>query len=108
MANITKRKLFKNSILCTISLLILYLTFMIGRYSWLIEKPSYLFSPREKFWISKAREFVKEDGFSENKLKKPSMIYAVIVNFKNETGENTVTVTLEKTSGELLSFSGNQ
>jgi len=108
MANIFKTKTVKSIIFCFAAILLLYFSFMIGRYSWLIEKPAFLLGPKEKFWIDKAREFVKKDGFSEKLLKKPSIKHAVLVNFKNDTGENTVEVTIEKMSGQLLRWSGNR
>jgi hypothetical protein len=45
--------------------------------------------------VRQTRESMKEDGFSEKQLKEPSIKHAVIVNFKNDTGENTVEVTAE-------------
>jgi len=108
MASIFKAKTVKSIIFCFATVLLLYFTFMIGRYSWLIEKPAFLLSPKEKFWIDKARESVKKDGFSEKQLTEPSIKHAVIVNFKNGTGENTVEVTIEKMSGELLGWMGNK
>lgn len=101
-----KRKVFKGALLFVISILVLYFTFMIGRYSWLIEKPSFLLSTKEKFWVHKAKEELLKDGFSQERLKSPSVRRTVIVYFKNEAGNNTVEVTLEQTSGNLLGWSG--
>jgi len=78
---------------------------MAGRYSWLLEKPSYLFSSRERFLVDKAREYMKEDGCNEKLLENPSITHTVLVKFQNDMGEDTVDVTLEKISGELMRWS---
>ena len=103
-----KKKVLKVVLFCVVSILLLYLSFMVGRFSWLIEKPTFLFSAREKFWVHKAREELLKDGFAKEKLCAPWLRHAVIVYFKNDAGENTAHVTLEKTSGELLIWTGNR
>ena len=101
-----KRKVLKGALLCVISIFVLYFTFMIGRYSWLMEKPSFLLSTKEKFWIHKAREELLKDGFTQERLKSPSLKHTIIVYFENESGNRTVEATLDEISGNLLGWSG--
>jgi len=97
-----KKKVLKYVLLCVVGILALYFSFMVGRFSWLIEKPTFLLSAREEFWVHKARGELLKDGFAKEKMCDPWIRHAVIVYFKNDAGENTAEVTLEKTSGEFL------
>ncbi len=103
-----KKKVLKCVLLCVVGILALYFSFMVGRFSWLIEKPTFLLSAREKFWVHKAREELLRDGYAKEKLCDPWVRHAVIVHFKNDAGENTVRMTLDKISGEILSWWGRE
>jgi hypothetical protein len=78
---------------------------MIGRYSWLIEKPAFLLNSKEVFYVDNAREYLLKDGAAKERLRNPWLQYAVIVHFKNDKGQQTIEVILEKTSGNFLQCS---
>ena len=97
-----KRKILKYVILCVFSIILLYISFMTGRYSWLIQKPTFLLSSKENFFVDKAKEFLIEEGLSEKPLNKPWVRNAIIVYFDDSSGFNYAQVVLDKTSGEFL------
>lgn len=101
-----KRKAVKYVIVCIFNIVLLYLSFMIGRYSWLFGKPSFLFGSKEIFWVQKAKEVMIEDGIAEERLKNPWLQNAIIVRFKAKDANDygTTEVVLDEMSGELLQW----
>ena len=100
-----KRKVVKYVVLCIFSIIFLSLSFMIGRYSWWINKPSFLLSSKEQFWAHKAKECMLENGVAEEQLKNPLLQDAIIVRFKGASDYVPIAeIVLDKISGEPLQW----
>jgi hypothetical protein len=101
-----KRRVLKYLILCVFSIILLSLSFMTGRYSWLIGKPGFLLGSRENFWVQKAKELMVEDGVAEERLKVLWLHDAVIVRLriKDANDYGGADIVLDETSGRPLQW----
>ncbi|MBL7106060.1 MAG: hypothetical protein ISS77_00440 [Phycisphaerae bacterium] len=98
----SNKKLSKYTFLALFSIVILCFSFMIGRNSWLIQKPNFLLDSKEKFYIQKAKESLIQEGITQKRLSDPWVRNAVIVDFKDNSGFSGPRVILDKISGECL------
>ncbi len=84
------------------TLVVAWVAFFIGRYSYLIRRPGILLSGQEKCMINKAREEAVEAGVPEYRLKNPRVVETVRVYFGEMAGLGGVEVSLVKGSGDVL------
>ncbi len=79
-----------------------YVVFMAGRFSYLITEPEVFLSPKEKWAVSKAREYALANGIAGDRLKNPKVIDAVRVYFGGMGGLGGVEITMMKDNGGFL------
>ena len=84
------------------AIVILYVTFMVGRYSYMITEPEMLLSKQEEWAVKKARVYAIEQGIAEDRLQKPKVIDTVKVYFGGMAGVGGVEITMMKKNGQFL------
>ena len=82
--------------------MVAWVAFFVGRYSYLIRRPSILLSGHDKWLIERARDEAIEMGASRESLTKARIVETVTVYF----GDAGVEVTLMQGSGDFLQGSG--
>ena len=75
-------------------LLVVFVAFTVGRYSFLITKPEALLSGDEQAAVAKAREYALSEGIAVERLGKPRVVSMTRVYFGGQAGLGGVEVTI--------------
>jgi len=101
------KKTLKVTLFSVLFLIVLYLTFIAGRYSFLITKPEFLLNKRERLFVEKARQYAKEQGIPEEHLVKPRVVDTKLILFGGQAGLGGVEVLIDDRDAEILQISSS-
>ena len=88
-----------------VGVILLYVTFMAGKFSYLITQPEALLTPKEQWFVEKARQYARDEKIPDERLKTPKVVDTVRVYFGGMAGMGGVEVTMLKVNGMMLEAS---
>ena len=100
-----KRRYIIVPIIVLVALVILYVVFTVGKYSFMLGKPALLFGDREEWLVARAREQALEDGIPPERLQQARIIPTVKILFNGGLGTGGVEIIVDEKSGMVLEMS---